>query len=175
MIGAILKTPRNPIAKCAQRCRAPGAGLPPHKFKKFRKFRSFRKLACTISRRPFGSEKSHFSSDSSRKWQSLWLVGENLDRSWQAPRSCWWMLGSVSKHHSHSYATIPRFGFAHLVEIEERATGHVILLMDFPPLSRWDTTYMLQIVLIHHGMKLMNTLCLSLFCYWCFARRKNAI
>ena len=115
-----------------------------------------------------------FSSDSSRKWPSLWLVGENLDRSWQAARSCWWMFGSVSEHHSHSYATIPHFRLAHLVEIEESATGHAILPMDFSPLSWWDKTYMLQIVLIYHGMKLMNTLCLShLFFYWCLARKAS--
>ena len=55
-------------------------------------------------------------------------------------------------------------------------TGHAILLMDFSPLSWWDKTYMLQIVLIYHGMKLMNTLCLShLFCYWCLARKASPI
>jgi hypothetical protein len=41
-IGAILKTPNHPIAICAQQCRAPGAGLPPCKFRKFRKFRTLR-------------------------------------------------------------------------------------------------------------------------------------
>ena len=113
-----------------------------------------------------------FSSDSSRKWTSVWLVGENLDRCCKAACSCWWMLGSVSEHQSHSKATTPLFRFAHfkLVEIEESATGHAILPNHFSPLSWWDKTYLLQIVLIYHEMKLMNTLCLShLFCFWCLA------
>ena len=115
-----------------------------------------------------------FSSDSSRKWTSVWLVGENLDRSWQAASSCWWMLGSVSEHQSHSKATTPLFRFAHLVEIEESATGHAILPNPFSPLSWWDKTYVLQIVLIYHGMKLMNTLCLShLICFWCLAMKAS--
>ncbi len=29
-----------------------------------------------------------FSSDSSRKWQSQWLVSENLDRSWRGALLC---------------------------------------------------------------------------------------
>ncbi len=56
---AYLKLP-NPIAKCAQRFCAQGAGLP-CKFREFRKFRSFRRfLACTTRRRPLESENSHF-------------------------------------------------------------------------------------------------------------------
>jgi hypothetical protein len=29
-----------------------------------------------------------FSREASRKWQSLWLVGENLDKSWQGALLC---------------------------------------------------------------------------------------
>ena len=84
------------------------------------------------------------------------------------------MLGSVSEHQSHSKATTPLFRFAHLVEIEESATGHAILPNHFSPLSWWDKTYVLQIVLIYHGMKLMNTLCLShLICFWCLAMKAS--
>ena len=115
-----------------------------------------------------------FSSDSSRKWTSVWLVSENLDRSWQAASSCWWMLGSVSEHQSHLKATTPLFRFAHLVEIKGSATGLAILPNPFSPLSWWDKTYVLQIVLIYHGMKLMNTLCLShLICFWCLAMKAS--
>ena len=83
------------------------------------------------------------------------------------------MLGSVSEHQSHWEATTPLFRFAHLVEIEESATGHAILPNHFSPLSWWDKTYVLQILLIYHdGMKLMNTLCLChLICYWCLAMK----
>ena len=49
------------------------------------------------------------------------------------------MLGSVSEHQSHSKATTPLFRFAHLVEIEESATGHAILQNHFSPvLMRQD-------------------------------------
>ena len=45
-----------------------------------------------------------------------------------------------------------------------------MIQIHFSPLSWWDKTYMLQIVLIYHGMKLMITLCLChLFCFWCLA------
>ncbi len=47
-IGAILKITSNPIAKFDQRCRAPGAGLPPRKFRKIRKIRSFRIPGVTV-------------------------------------------------------------------------------------------------------------------------------
>ncbi len=113
-----------------------------------------------------------FSRDSSQKWQSVWLVGENLDWSWPGWGAllCWWMLGSVSEHHSLELGTISHCWFTCVVKIRESATRRVILLMDFPLLSCWDTTYMLQIVLIYHGMKLLNTLCLfHFFCYWCVA------
>ena len=166
-----LKLP-NPIAKCVPRCRAAGGGPPTLQLSIL-----YYKACSTrykLVKRLLQVRTVTFSSDSSRKWPSLWLVGENLDRSWQAVSSCWWMLGSVSEHHSHSYATIPHFRLAHLVEIEESATGNAILPMDFSPLSWWDKTNMLQIVLIYHGMKLMNTLCLShLFCYWCLARKAS--
>ena len=115
-----------------------------------------------------------FSSDSSRKWRSLWLVGENLGLSRQGSLSCGRMLGSDSDLHSHSYATIPHFRFAHLVEIEESATSSAILPMDFSALSWWSKTYSLRIVPIYREMKLMNTLCLScLICYWCLARKAS--
>ncbi len=38
--------------------------------------------------------------------------------------------------------------------------------MGFSLLSWWDTTYMLQIVLIFHEMKRINTLCLSHLCWY---------
>ena len=60
-----------------------------------------------------------FSSDSSRKWQSLWLGGENLDRSWRGALLCWRMLGSVSEHHSLEWGTIPHCRFTRFVEIWE--------------------------------------------------------
>ncbi len=108
-----------------------------------------------------------FSRDSSRKWTSQWLVGENLDWSWQGSLLCWRILGSVSEHHSLELGTIPHCRFTCFVKIRESATRRVILPMDFSLLSWWDTTYMLHIVLIYHGMKLLNTVCLShLFCYW---------
>ncbi len=75
--------------------------------------------------------KVTFSSDSSRKWLSLWLVGENLDRSWQGALLCWRMLGSVSEHHSLEWVTILHYRFTCFAEIGESATRHAILLMDF--------------------------------------------
>ncbi len=60
------------------------------------------------------------------------------------------------------------------MKIGESATGHAILPMDFSLLSWWDMTYMLQIVLIYHGMKLINTFCLShLCCYQHLARKAS--
>jgi hypothetical protein len=115
-----------------------------------------------------------FSSDSSRKWRSLWLVGENLGLSRQRSLWCGRVLGSDSELHSHSFAAIPHFTFAHLVEIEESATSSAILPMYFSALSWWSKTYSLQIVPIYREMKLMNTLCLSrLICYWCLARKAS--
>ena len=162
----------NPNAKCVPSCRAAGAGPPPWNSA------NLVVQACStrnkLVTRLLKVRTVTFSSDSSRKWTSVWLVSENLDRSWQPASSCWWMLGSVSEHQSHSKATTPRFRFAHLVEIEESATGHAILPNPFSPLSWWDKTYMLQIVLIYHGMKLMNTLCLShLICFWCLAMKAS--
>jgi hypothetical protein len=60
--------------------------------------------------------------------------------------------------------TIPQCRFTWFVKIVESATGSVILPMGFSLLSWWDTTHVLQIVLIYHGMKLINTLCLSHLC-----------
>ena len=153
-------------------CRAAGAGPPPWNSA------NLVVQACStrnkLVTRLLKVKTVTFLSDSSRKWHSVWLVGENLDRSCQVALSCRWMLGSVSEHHSHSNATTPRFRFAHLVEIEESATGPATLPIDFSPLSWWDKTYMLQIVLIYHGMKLMNTLCLShLICFWCLAMKAS--
>ncbi len=106
-----------------------------------------------------------FSRDSSRKWQSQWLMGKNLDWSW-----CWRMLGSVSEHHSLGLGTIPHCKFTCFVIIRESTTRHVILMLDLSLLYWWYTTHMLQIVLIYHGMKLINTLSLSHpFWYWCVA------
>jgi hypothetical protein len=121
-------------------------------------------LACTTSRSLL--EVSTFSRDS-RKWQSQWFVGENLDWSWLGALLCWRLLGSISEHHSLELGTIPHSRLTSFVIIRESATRCVILLMDFSLLSWWDTTYMLQIVLIYSGMKLINTLCISpLVCYW---------
>ena len=62
----------------------------------------------------------------------------------------------------------------HSVKIEESATGNAIPPIDFSPLCRWDKTWMLQIVLIYHDMKLMNTLRHShLFCYQCLAGKAS--
>jgi hypothetical protein len=48
--------------------------------------------------------------------------------------------------------------------------------MDFPLLSWWDKTYMLQIVLNFHVMKLTNTCWLShLICYPCHAGKASTM
>ncbi len=97
-----------------------------------------------------------FSRDSSWKWLSQWLVGDNLDWSWWGALLCWWMLGSISEHHSLELGTILHCRLTCFVYIRESATRCVILLMDVSLLSWWDTTYMLQIVLIYSGMKLIK-------------------
>ncbi len=80
----------------------------------------------------------------------------------------------VHYHHSHSKATPLCFRFAQSLEIEESATGHAILPIDVSRVSWWDKTYALQIVLIYHGMKLINTLCLShLGCFGCLAMKAS--
>ncbi len=115
-----------------------------------------------------------FSCDSSRKWQSLWLEGENLERRWQGAPLCWRMLASVSEHHFLPLGTITHLRFTLFVKIKQSATGHAILPMKISPLSWWDKTYVLHIVLIYHDMKLMNALCLShSICYWCIAGKAS--
>ncbi len=60
--------------------------------------------------------------------------------------------------------------FTRFVKIRESATRRAILPMDLSLLPWWDVTYMLQILLIYTGMKLINTLYLShLFCIQCLA------
>ncbi len=93
------------------------------------------------------------SNDSSRKWPSQWLVGENLDRSWRGALLCWRMFGSVSEHHSLEYGTISPCRFTCFVKIRESATRRAILPMDFFLLSWWEATYMLQILFIYFAMK----------------------
>ena len=113
-----LKLP-NPNAKCVPSCRAAGAGPPPWNSA------NLVVQACStrykLVTRLLKVRTVTFSSDSSRKWTSVWLVGENLDRSWQAASSCWWMLGSVSEHQSHSKATISKL------------RGYYLLLFYFSP------------------------------------------
>ncbi len=74
------------------------------------------------SRVPLGSEKSHFSSDSSRKWQSLWSVAENLVWGLWASSVCWRAIGCVSGHHSLHKGTSPHCRITHLAKIKESAT-----------------------------------------------------
>jgi hypothetical protein len=137
----------NPIAKCKPRCRAPDAGMP-CKLRKVGKFRSLsfkRFLVCTSSWMPLESKNSHFSSDSSRKWPSQLLLGENLDsdRSWrgalQLPSCAEECLDRwpsfVSDHHSLEWGTIPHCRLLCCVAIGESATRRVILPMDFSLLS----------------------------------------
>ena len=87
-----LKLP-NPNAKCVPSCRAAGAGPPPWNSA------NLVVQACStrykLVTRLLKVRTVTFSSDSSRKWTAVWLVGEDLDRSWQTARSCWWMLGSL--------------------------------------------------------------------------------
>ncbi len=57
-----------------------------------------------------------------------------------------------------------------LSPLEESSTRHANRQMDFSPWFWWDTTYMLQIVLINHGLQPMNTFSPSpIFCYQCLA------
>ncbi len=158
------------------RAAMPGAGRRPalqtQKVQKIQKFQNI--PCCTSSWMPLESENHHFSSDSSRKWPSRLLSGENLDRSWQWALLCWRMLGSVSEHHSLELGTIPYGRFVCFVEIVESAARRAILPMDFSLLSWWDATYILQIVLIYDGMNLINTLCLlHLMFYWCLAGKAS--
>ncbi len=144
------------------------------KWAKFRKFKNSESSEVSEDSWPVECllkvRKVTFSSDSSRKWLSQWLVGENLDRSWWGALLCSRMLGSVSEHHSLEQGTISPCRFTCFVKIRESATRSVILLMDFSLLSWWDTTYMLQILLIYNAMKLINIIYLSsLFWNQCLA------
>ncbi len=151
----------------------PSAGRRPTtlQIQKIQKIQKFQDSWCVLLEEGLLEVRTvTFSLDSSRKWLSQWLAGENLDWSWWGALLCWRMLGSISEHHSLELGTIPHCRLTCFVKIRESATRCVILLMDFSLLSWWDTTYMLQIVLIYRGMKLINTLCFShLFCYWCVA------
>jgi hypothetical protein len=151
-----------------------GAFLP-CKIRKFRKFRSFRRfMACTTSRMPFESEKSfsHFF-----KWLfTKMAVSIRLNGGWVRI----WIGAGGEPFHAEQCLDHFRTSFSWVgnnpslqtsfVKIRESATRHANLLMDFSLLSWWDTIYMLQLVFIYHGMKLINFLCLShLFSYQCLA------
>jgi hypothetical protein len=86
-------------------------------------------------------------------------------------------IGLFTEHHS-----IPRCSTTCFVKIKESDIRHaksrkVILglFSKFSPVSWWDKTYMLQIVLMYHGtwMKLVNTLCLS-HLFYCKCHGKEA-
>ncbi len=85
-----------PIAKCAQGCRAQRAHAPAHysvnsvNLVLLDLLSSSRLLEVTIVT---------FSSDSSRKWLSPWSVTQNLSRSWRRAIWCWRTIGSVSGCH----------------------------------------------------------------------------
>ncbi len=64
----------------------------------------------------------------------------------------------------------PHCRIAHLVEIKESAIRHAKRQMGFSPLSWWDTSCLLLIVPIYHGLKQADTFCSShIFCYQCLA------
>ncbi len=121
-IGAILITSQSICEMLASLPRAPGAlRLRNHRFSRFFRYSGFPEvpeaLKCLLEVRTVA-----FSSDSSRKWPSMWSVAENLDWSWQRSLLCRRMLGSVSGYHSLSQTTIPHCRFIHLAKIEESAT-----------------------------------------------------
>ena len=87
-IGAVFKTPQS---NREMRTAMPRAGRRPttskvQKVQKIQKFQdSWRVL---LVEGLLEVRKVTFSSDSSRKWPSLLLVGENLDRSWRGALLC---------------------------------------------------------------------------------------
>ncbi len=80
----------------------PGAGRRPttsqvQKIQKIQKFQDpWRRVLLVEGLSGLEVRTVTFSSDSSRKWPSWWLAGENLDRSWWGALLCWRILGSVS-------------------------------------------------------------------------------
>ena len=92
-IIAIFKTPQ---PKREMRASLPRSGRRPAGFATLK----FVLHACStiykLVTRLFQVRTVTFSRDSSRKWQSLWSVGENPDRSLLGALLCWRMLGSVS-------------------------------------------------------------------------------
>ncbi len=131
--------------------------LQTQKVQKFRSFWSFKRfLACSTSLMPLENENHFFkllftTSYSSQKWQSLWLVGENLDMSWWGALLWRRMLESVWEYHSLELGTIPHCRLNRFVKIGESATS----------CDETRPTCCRSFLFTYHGMKLISTLSLS--------------
>jgi hypothetical protein len=100
-----------------------------------------------------------FSSDCTRKWQSLWLVGEILERSLQGALKSRRMFVSVSEHGVGNNPPL----HIHLIYENWGKCNQMVqtLACNHPSLLCPDETRLEQIALIYHGMKRINTLSFS--------------
>ncbi len=87
-IGAVFKIPQANSEMCAAMQRAGRrAALQVQKVQKVQEVSEVSEDSWPVEYL-LKVRKVTFSSDSSRKWLSQWLVGENLDRSWQGALLC---------------------------------------------------------------------------------------